>query len=469
MDPLWIAVNLLVGWAAILVGLLTGAGIGLFFYGEDWLGGYGSWRRRMLRLAHVAMVGTGPLNIAFALTARDEALWIEMDRGLNPAAWLASALLVLGAVAMPLVCLLSAWRKGMRHLFFIPVACLVIAIVFVLSGARCVMVPHNAERLQMNIGLIAMSGVRACDAELLRLGLTLPGFVERSKTIASLPSLGLLTLAGLTPAEHQCRYLEVEDIRKLDVLPNGFDLVAISSFSAEMGEGYELADRYRAAGTPVVLGGLHATALPEEAAAHADAVVVGEGEAVWPEVLRDAESRRLRPLYRADGQFDLAEAPMPAFHLLDFSKYNRLTVQASRGCPFCCEFCASSRLLTSRYKQKPAERVLAEIDRICELWQHPFLEFADDNAFVNKRYWKGLLAELASRHVHWFAETDLSVHEDEELLTLARQSGCAELLIGLESPSEAALAGLELVADWKRKQWPHYGEAVRRIQRTASA
>ena len=316
----------------------------------------------------------------------------------------------------------------------------------------------------MNIGLIAMSGVRACDAELLRLGLTLPGFVERSKTIASLPSLGLLTLAGLTPAEHQCRYLEVEDIRKLDVLPDGFDLVAISSFSAQMGEGYELADRYRAAGVPVVLGGLHATALPEEAAAHADAVVVGEGEAVWPEVLRDAEARRLRPIYRADGQFDLAEAPMPAFHLLDFSKYNRLTVQASRGCPFCCEFCASSRLLTGRYKQKPAARVLAEIDRICELWQHPFLEFADDNAFVNKRYWKGLLASLASRRVHWFAETDLSVHEDEELLTLARQSGCAELLIGLESPSEAALAGLELTADWKRKQWPHYREAVRRIQ-----
>jgi radical SAM superfamily enzyme YgiQ (UPF0313 family) len=316
----------------------------------------------------------------------------------------------------------------------------------------------------MNIGLIAMSGIRACDAELLRLGLTLPGFVERSKTIASLPSLGLLTLAGLTPPQHQCRYLEVEDIRKLSGLPDGFDLVAISSFSAQMGEGYELADRYRAAGVPVVLGGLHATALPEEAARHADAVVAGEGEAVWPEVLRDAESRRLRPIYRADGEYDLAEAPMPAFHLLDFSKYNRLTVQASRGCPFCCEFCASSRLLTGRYKQKPAERVLAEIDRICELWQHPFLEFADDNAFVNKRYWKGLLASLASRRVHWFAETDLSVHEDEELLTLARQSGCAELLIGLESPTEAALAGLELVADWKRKQWPHYREAVRRIQ-----
>ncbi|MGA2797983.1 MAG: radical SAM protein [Thermoguttaceae bacterium] len=298
----------------------------------------------------------------------------------------------------------------------------------------------------------------------MRLGLTLPGFVERSKTIASLPSLGLLTLAGLTPAEHQCEYLEVEDIRKLGDLPNGFDLVAISSFSAQMSEGYQLADRYRAYKVPVVLGGLHVTVLPGEAAEHCDAVVVGEGEAVWQDVLRDAEKGHLQRRYQADGEFDLALAPMPAFHLLNLSKYNRLTVQASRGCPLRCEFCASSTLLTGHYKQKPAERVLAEIDRICELWRHPFLELADDNAFVNKSYWKGLLAGLANRHVHWFAETDLSVHENEELLTLARKSGCAELLIGLESPTEAGLAGLELKVDWKRKQWPHYKQAIRRIQ-----
>ena len=316
----------------------------------------------------------------------------------------------------------------------------------------------------MRVGLIAMSGVRACDPELLRLGLTLPGFVERSKTVASLPSLGLLTLAGMTPGEHECEYLEVEDIRQLDALPNGFDLVAISSYSAQIGEAYQLADRYRAGGVPVVLGGLHVTALPEEAARHADAVVVGEGDAVWLELLHDAGSGRLQPVYRAGGRFDLARAPIPAFHLLDLAKYNRLTVQASRGCPWLCEFCASSVLLTERYKQKPVERVLAEIDRICGLWRRPFLEFADDNAFVNKRYWKELLEELRTRHVRWFAETDLSVHEDEELLTLLREAGCTEVLIGLESPIEASLAGLELKTDWKRRHWPEYKQAVQRIQ-----
>jgi len=316
----------------------------------------------------------------------------------------------------------------------------------------------------MRIGLVAMSGIRACDAELLRLGLTLPGFVERSKAIASLPSLGLLTLAGMTPPEHECRYFEVKDIRELDVLPDGFDLVAISSFSAQMGEAYELADRYREQGVPVVLGGLHVTALPDEAARHSDAVVLGEGEATWLDVLRDAQAGKLQRCYRPRSEFRLDDAPMPAFELLDLAKYNRLTVQAGRGCPHQCEFCASSVLLTSRYKQKPVERVLAEIDRISELWRRPFLEFADDNAFVDKRYWKRLLRELTTRNVRWFAETDLSVHEDDELLTLMRQSGCAQVLIGFESPLETGLAGLELRSDWKRKRWPQYKQAVARIQ-----
>jgi len=123
---------------------------------------------------------------------------------------------------------------------------------------------------------------------LLRLGLTLPGFVERSKTIASLPSLGLLTLAALTPPEDEVRYLEVPDLAQLGALPPGFDLVAISSYSAQIGEAYELGDRFRAAGVPVVLGGPHVSVCFEEAAAHADAVVVGEGELHWADAVADA-------------------------------------------------------------------------------------------------------------------------------------------------------------------------------------
>lgn len=316
----------------------------------------------------------------------------------------------------------------------------------------------------MRIGLIAMSGVRVCDPELMRLGMTLPGFVQRGRVVASLPSLGLLTLAGMTPPPHTCVYLEIQDIRGMGQPPQGFDLVAISSYSAQIREAYALADQYRAAGTPVVLGGLHVTAAADEASRHANAVVVGEGEAVWLDVLRDAQRRQLQPRYGPSDRFSLDDSPLPAFELLDVSKYNRLTVQTSRGCPLRCEFCASSVGLTSQYKQKPVGRVLAEVDRIRQLWRRPFIEMADDNTMVNHKYWKRLLPELKKRKVRWFAETDLSVHEDDELLRLMLESGCAEVLIGFESPTDAGLHGLELKRNWKHHRWKEARRAVERIQ-----
>lgn len=317
----------------------------------------------------------------------------------------------------------------------------------------------------MKIALIAMSGIRVCDPELLEMGLTLPGFVERGKTIASLPSLGLITLAGMTPAKHTVQYVEIEDLSAQPELPTEVDLVAISSYSAQIREAYALADRYRAMKVPVVIGGPHVTALPDEAARHCDAVVVGEGESSWLSVLRDCETGRLSQRYGSvDSGFELADAPMPAFELLDIERYNRLTVQTSRGCPHRCEFCASSVLLTDRYKQKPVDKVLAEIDRILSIWKHPFIEFADDNALVHKAYWKELLGRLGDRRIKWFAETDLTVSEDEELLTLLRETGCSQLLIGLESPTPSGLRGLELRNDWKYRHWADYLDAVRRIQ-----
>jgi radical SAM superfamily enzyme YgiQ (UPF0313 family) len=318
----------------------------------------------------------------------------------------------------------------------------------------------------MKIGLIAMSGIRACDAELLRLGLTLPGFVERSKTIASLPSLGLLTLAGMTPRpEHEVHYVEVADLAAASELPTDFDLVAISSFSAQVKEGYALARRYADRGVPVVMGGLHVTSVPEEPAQYGASAVIGEGEVVWPEILADAERGALKPVYDARGrEFDLSRGPMPAFDLLDIGKYNRLTVQTSRGCPWRCSFCASSILLTGRYKQKPVPQVLREIDFIRDLWRRPFIEFADDNAFVNRAWWRQFLPELKSRRVKWFAETDLSIADDPELLTLMADAGCAQVLIGFESAVEQGLDGIELRRNWKLRRFPQYARAVRAIQ-----
>jgi radical SAM superfamily enzyme YgiQ (UPF0313 family) len=231
-------------------------------------------------------------------------------------------------------------------------------------------------------------------------------------------------------------------------------------------EGYELARRYAERAVPVVMGGLHVTSVPEEPAQYGASAVIGEGEVVWPEILADAErGGALRPVYDARGrEFDLSRGPMPAFDLIDIGKYNRLTVQTSRGCPWRCAFCASSILLTGRYKQKPVPQVLREIDFIRDLWRRPFIEFADDNAFVNRAWWRQFLPELKSRRVKWFAETDLSVADDPELLALMADAGCAQVLIGFESAVEQGLDGIELRRNWKLRRFPQYARAVRLIQ-----
>jgi radical SAM superfamily enzyme YgiQ (UPF0313 family) len=318
----------------------------------------------------------------------------------------------------------------------------------------------------MKIGMIAMSGVRACDPELMRLGFSLPGFIERGKTIASLPSLGLLTLAGMTPPIHRIEYLEVRDLPADNyVRARDYDLVAISSFTAQIEEAYELSRLYRANGATVVMGGLHVSMLPEEAAQHCDCVVIGEGELSWPSIVRDFERGELKRFYGSlDAQFDLSQAPLPSFEILDLEKYNRLTIQTSRGCPFRCEFCASSILLTKKYKQKPKEKVLDEVRKLKQFWKDPFVEFADDNSFVDKRYWKELLPSLQKQEIRWFAETDISVADDEALLDLMRESGCAAVLIGLESPVRDGLNGLEMKNNWKWKKLTGYRSAIAKIQ-----
>jgi hypothetical protein len=113
-------INFLAAWVAILIGLLTGTVMGLFFHDASWMGGYGSWRRRMMRLGHISFFGTGFLNLAFVLSVAH----LHADQ--PPP--VASMGFLLGAVAMPAVCFLSAWRESFRHLFFVPVASLIVAV-----------------------------------------------------------------------------------------------------------------------------------------------------------------------------------------------------------------------------------------------------------------------------------------------------------------------------------------------------
>lgn len=321
----------------------------------------------------------------------------------------------------------------------------------------------------MRIGLIAMSGVRVYNQSLIEVGVTLPQFVNRGKVIAQLPSLALLILAALTPDDVELEYVEVADIKGCDPKAGRYDLVALTSYTAMAYEMYDLADQFRAAGVPVVIGGLHASFAAEEAKAHADAVCVGEGELLWPRIVDDFRrggAAGLQPYYReaSPGTYDLAASPMPAFEHLLGRAYNRITVQTVRGCPLDCAFCGASKLYGPKYRRKPIDKVVAEIRRIKELWgDNAFFELADDNSFANRFWAREFLTAIRDLDLRWFTETDLSIADDDELLRLLAASGCRQILIGLESVNPTSLDGIDRV-NWKLKRMNQYMDAIKKIQ-----
>lgn len=316
----------------------------------------------------------------------------------------------------------------------------------------------------MRIGLIALSGVRVRTRELAEMGVTLPQFVTRGRVIASLPSLGLLTVAALTPEDVEVCYREVDELPAPGDLEH-FDLVGISSFTARIDAAYALADAYRAKGIPVVLGGLHVSLMPEEAAQHADSIVVGGAEGAWPDLVADFRKSQMKPRYNGlqKDVFKPANYVHPRFDLLEGRDYNRVTVQTSRGCPINCEFCAASLRITSSFQQKPVECVIAELKAATEATRNPFVEFADDNTFINRKWGKDLMRAMAPLGLRWFTETDISVADDPELLSLMKDAGCKQILIGLESPKRQSLSGLD-PHDWKARKADRYLEAIDKIQ-----
>jgi len=316
----------------------------------------------------------------------------------------------------------------------------------------------------MRVGLIAMSGVRVRSEELAAMGVTLPQFVSRGRVIASLPSLGLLTVAALTPQDVEVAYREIDELPPDGALEE-FDLVGISSFTARIDAAYEMADRYRAAGVPVVLGGLHVSMMPDEAARHADSIVIGGAEGAWPQLIEDFRRGEMRPRYQGlqEDVFKPGNYAKPRFDLLKGRAYNRVTVQTSRGCPINCEFCAASLRITSSFQQKPVDLVVEELRAAKEAVDLPFVELADDNSFVNGKWGRAFLGAIAPLELRWFTETDISVADDPELLRLMHAAGCRQILIGLESPTREGLEGLD-PHNWKKRRFDGYRAAIERIQ-----
>jgi radical SAM superfamily enzyme YgiQ (UPF0313 family) len=262
------------------------------------------------------------------------------------------------------------------------------------------------------------------------------------------------------------RYFEAESDRTEPKEIYDCDLVAISTFSAQIFEAYAIADRLRAAGVKVAMGGLHVSVLPEEARSHADYVVTGEGERSWPAVVATAQRNDPPATFTAANfpAVKIDELPIPRYDLLGDRPYNRFTVQTSRGCPWRCDFCASTVMLSEKYRKRPVPHIIRDIHAIRELRDHPFIEFADDNTFVDKTWGKELCRQLIPLHLKWFTETDITVAQDAELLDLMRRAGCRQILVGLESPDRSALEGVELRHNRKALWADDYADAIRTIQ-----
>ena len=315
--------------------------------------------------------------------------------------------------------------------------------------------------------LLSLCGVRIVDPQLRELGVTLPGFVERGETIAALPSLSLLVLAAHSPEHWHCSYQEIDvldDDLAATVAGQAFDLVAITALSARILEAYQLARELRRQGIFVVLGGLHVSALPDEARRFADVVVVGEGEGIWQTVLADFEAGQTRPIYRAPPHRFSADDPVPRYDLIDTTKYNRITLQTCRGCPLDCHFCAASRSI-SRFKSKPEALLRRELAQIVSHWPRPFIELADDNTFVHKTHGRCVVKLLTEHNLPWFTESDISLADDDALLELLAMSKCRQVLIGLESAIADSLSHVDR-RQWKRKQFDSYRSKIEKIQAT---
>jgi radical SAM superfamily enzyme YgiQ (UPF0313 family) len=258
---------------------------------------------------------------------------------------------------------------------------------------------------------------------------------QREDTLSSpfkLQRVNLPLLAALTPPDHTVTL--VEEAFAPDDIDQDVDLVGITVLTELARRAYHIADVYRRKGVPVVMGGIHPTVLPDEALEHADAVVVGEAEGVWPQLVADAASGQMQKRYRAGKMTDLKGLPKPRRDLLSGSRYQGYTpipvgLETSRGCPYDCEFCCIGQTLGKQYRVRPVQEVIAEIESI----DSPYLFFTDDALGLNRNMAKELFTEMIPLRRRWLAQGTVSLAEDLELLRLMERAGCFGLLIGFES------------------------------------
>ena len=266
--------------------------------------------------------------------------------------------------------------------------------------------------------------------------------------------LSLPTLAALTPKGWDVEILDAR-VKPVDYNAQA-DIVGITGLTSEMPSVYEIADNFRKKGVKVVMGGVHVSALPDEALKHADSIVIGEAELVWDKLLEDFKKGELKQRYQAD-LCDMKNMAIPRRELVDRDMYGSgfNTLQATRGCPFNCDYCAVTAFFGNKFRVRPIDDVIEEIRG----FDTKEFFFMDDNIVGRPKYAKELFERLIPLKLEWGSQASITMAKDHELLKLYAKSGGKYAFIGFESLSQKNLEKMH--KGWNSAKG--YKEAIKKI------
>lgn len=277
---------------------------------------------------------------------------------------------------------------------------------------------------------------------------------EKGHEFDFVPPITGIHLAALTPPQYEVRVIhqQVEPVN----LDTDADLIALSFFSGFAPEAYRLAALFKQKGKIVVAGGPHVTFSPEETLRYTDAVVIGEAESVWAELLADAERGAMRPIYQGQ-PLPLNHIPTPRYDLLPDKFFVPRVIQATRGCPFTCSFCTVPSL-NPGFRLRPVEEVIKDIqyNDFKYWWQRKVVWFWDDNLTANRKYIKELLRAMIPLKKWWLTQASMDIAKDEELLDLMQASGCIGVFFGIETFGQESLKE----ANKRQNKADHYRECI---------
>jgi len=270
---------------------------------------------------------------------------------------------------------------------------------------------------------------------------------------AYLPHLGPPLMAALTPDKREVRLVE-EYLEDID-FESDADVVALSGQIMQLQRCIDISKKFRAAGKKVVLGGYLPSMLPDRVEGLFDAIVVGEGDEVWPQILDDIEHGKLKPRYRSARPPDIDNLPVPRYDLIKKDRVVVYPVQATRGCPFTCEYCSIAAVYNGMYRKRPVDQIVRDVDAT----RSRNINFCDDNLCEDVKFADRLFTALKGAPIRWGTQTTINVARHPALLKKARESGCVLMALGVETFSARNLADVNKTFHAVDK----YAEGFRRI------